>query len=134
MMYLIKKGNNYIVMDNSIEEIRKRCGKDAKILFYWKEENQEEALKSLFSNIKMDSELLELYVMAGIEEKDMNKAVEEWYEQDKDILSTLRDIDVINSKEKDELSEMNEESKKKQIELVSEYYLKNKKDKRNKSR
>lgn len=125
MMNLIKKGNKYLVMDSDNETIFKYCGIDAKILFSWKEEEQEDALKSFFSRIRIDSSSLELYVISGISRNEMNKVIDEYYEQDKVILSTLTDIEVITSKEKDELSEINDEAKKKQLELVSESYLRN---------
>lgn len=125
MMNLIKKGNKYLVMDCDKETIVKYCGIDAKILFSWKEEEQEDALKSFFSRIRIDSSSLELYVISGISRNEMNKVIDEYYEQDKDILSTLTDIEVITPKEKEDLSEINDEAKKKQLELVSESYLRN---------
>ena len=123
MMHLIKKGNKYLVMASDIDTIVKYCGIDARIIFSWKEEEQEEALKSFFSNVKIDLDSLELYVISGITRNEMNKVIDDYYEQNQVILSTLNDIEVITSQEKDELSDISESSKKKQLSLVSESYL-----------
>ena len=125
MMHLIKKGNKYLVMASDIDTIVKYCGIDARILFSWKEEEQEEALKSFFSKVKIDLDSLELYVISGITRNEMNEVIEDYYEQNQVILSALNDIEVITSKEKDELSDISESSKKKQLRLVSESYLRN---------
>ena len=125
MMHLIKKGNKYLVMASDIDTIVKYCGIDARILFSWKEEEQEEALKSFFSKVKIDLDSLELYVISGITRNEMNEVIEDYYEQNQVILSALNDIEVITPKEKDELSDISESSKKKQLSLVSESYLRN---------
>ena len=124
MMHLIKKGNKYLVMASDMETIKKYCGIDAKILFSWKEEEKEE-LKSFFSRMRIDSDLLDLCAVSGITREETNKIVDSYYEQDQIILSTLNDIEVIDSKERNELEYISESSKKKQLDLVVDSYLRN---------
>ena len=125
MMYLIKKNDKYLVMASDVETIRKYCGIDAKIVFSWKEEDQKTALNSFFSRMRIDADLIDLCAVSGITKDDINKYIDGYYEQDEKILESLTDIDVITSEEKDELSEISVESKKKQLDLVSESYFKN---------
>ena len=123
MMHLIKKENKYLVMASDKETIKKYCGIDSKILFSWDEEDKD-ALKSFFSRMRIDSDLIDLCAVSGITQKEVNGFIDGYYDEDEKVLSSLSDIDVITSKEKEELSEISNESKKKQLDLVFKSYYK----------
>ena len=122
MMYLIKKNDKYLVMASDIDTIRKYCGLDARIIFSWEEENQDESLKSFFSRMRMEKDMIELCEVSGITKKEVYDYIDKYYKEDELILSSLTDIEVISSNEKDELNDISIESKKKQMDLVSECY------------
>lgn len=124
MMYLIKKDGKFTVNASDIETIKKYAGEEARIIFKWDEDKQEESLKSFFSDVKIDYNTLELYVMSQIKKEEILKSVDKFYEEDEDILSVLTDIEVITPREKDELSEISQISKKKQLALVLDSYKK----------
>lgn len=124
MMHLIKKGNKYLVMASDIETIQKYCGIDAKILFSWNEEDKE-ALKSFFSRMRLEPDMIDLCAVSGISKEETKEIIDNYYEQDQIILSTLNDIEVIDSKERNELEDISESSKKKQLDLVVDSYLRN---------
>ena len=122
MMYLVKNGDNYLVNASDIETIRKYGGDSAKIILSWDEEKQDESLKAYFSDMKIDPELLELYVIAGVQKAYLNKCVDKFYEENMSMIKILTDVEVITPREQDELIDINDVSKKKQLELVNEYY------------
>lgn len=122
MMYLIRKNDKYLVMASDIDTIIKYCGLDARIIFSWEEENQEESLKSFFSRMRMEKDMIELCEVSGITKKEVYDYIDKYYKEDELILSSLSDIEVISSNEKDELNDISIESKKKQMDLVSECY------------
>lgn len=125
MMYLIKKNGIFSVNASDLETIKKYGGVDAKIIYSWEEDKQEEALKKYFSSMKMDSNTLELYVISGIKQEELLKYIDKYYEEDNEILSMLTDIDLITSREQEELSIINKESKKEQVNLVHDCYFNN---------
>lgn len=124
MMYLVKNGDNYLVNASDIETIRKYGGDSAKIILSWDEEKQDESLKAYFSDMKIDPELLELYVIAGVQKAYLNKCVDKFYEENMSMIKILTDVEVITPREQDELIDINDVSKKKQLELVNKYYKK----------
>ena len=124
MMYLVKNGDNYLVNASDIETIRKYGGDSAKIILSWDEEKQDESLKAYFSDMKIDPELLELYVIAGVQKDYLNKCVDKFYEENMSMIKILTDVEVITPREQDELIDINDVSKKKQLELVNKYYKK----------
>ena len=124
MMYLVKNGDNYLVNASDIETIRKYGGDSAKIILSWDEEKQDESLKAYFSDMKIDPELLELYVIAGVQKAYLNKCVDKFYEENMSMIKILTDVEVITPREQDELIDINDVSKKKQLELVNKYYEK----------
>ena len=75
--------------------------------------------------MRIDADLIDLCAVSGITKNEINKYIDGYYEQDEKILESLTDIDVITTEEKDELSEISVESKKKQLDLISESYFKN---------
>ena len=75
--------------------------------------------------MKMDSNTLELYVISGIKQEELLKCIDKYYEEDNEILSMLTDIELITSREKEELSIINKESKKEQVNLVHDCYFNN---------
>lgn len=125
MMYLIKKNGIFSVNASDLETIKKYGGVDARIIYSWEEDKQEEALKNYFSSMKMDSNTLELYVISGIKQEELLKYIDKYYEEDNEILSMLTDIELITSREKEELSIINKESKKEQVNLVHDCYFNN---------
>ena len=125
MMYLIKKNGIFSVNASDLETIKKYGGLDARIIYSWEEDKQEEALKKYFSSMKMDSNTLELYVISGIKQEELLKYIDKYYEEDNEILSMLTDIELITSREKEELSIINKESKKEQVNLVHDCYFNN---------
>lgn len=125
MMYLIKKNGIFSVNASDLETIKKYGGVDAKIIYSWEEDKQEEALKKYFSSMKMDSNTLELYVISGIKQEELLKYIDKYYEEDNEILSMLTDIELITSREQEELSIINKESKKEQVNLVHDCYFNN---------
>lgn len=125
MMYLIKKNGIFSVNASDLETIKKYGGVDARIIYSWEEDKQEEALKKYFSSMKMDSNTLELYVISGIKQEELLKYIDKYYEEDNEILSMLTDIELITSREKEELSIINKESKKEQVNLVHDCYFNN---------
>ncbi len=126
MMHLVKNKGTYSVNGSDLATIRKYGGKDAKIVFSWEEDNQDEALKNYFSNIKVSNDLLDLYVISGIVKSDICKCIDKYYEEDMDILEMLNEIELISTSEKNELIDISDMSKKKQLDLVNKKYLKNK--------
>lgn len=122
MMYLIKKDGKYMLNASDIETIKKYGGEKAKVVFSWDENNQEEALKEYFSRVKVDLSTLELYVISKVEEKYMRACVEGYYKENENVISLLSDVEAINSKEKEELTTINEKAKEKQLDLVTECY------------
>ena len=122
MMYLIKKNDKYLVMDSDIETIRKYCGLDARIMFAWEEDEQSEALKTYFSRIRMEKDIIDLCAVSGITRKEVNTYIDRYYDENEVMLSSLTDIEVITSEEKEELSNISEESKKRQMDVVTECY------------
>lgn len=125
MMYLIKKNGIFSVNASDLETIKKYGGVDARIIYSWEEDKQEEALKKYFSSMKMDSNTLELYVISGIKQEELLKCIDKYYEEDNEILSMLTDIELITSREQEELSIINKESKKEQVNLVHDCYFNN---------
>lgn len=125
MMYLIKKNGIFSVNASDLETIKKYGGVDARIIYSWEEDKQEEALKKYFSSMKMDSNTLELYVISGIKQEELLKYIDKYYEEDNEILSMLTDIELITSREQEELSIINKESKKEQVNLVHDCYFNN---------
>ena len=125
MMYLIKKNGIFSVNASDLETIKKYGGVDARIIYSWEEDKQEEALKKYFSSMKMDSNTLELYTISGIKKEELLKYIDKYYEEDNEILSMLTDIELITSREKEELSIINKESKKEQVNLVHDCYFNN---------
>lgn len=125
MMYLIKKNGIFSVNASDLETIKKYGGVDARIIYSWEEDKQEEALKKYFSSMKMDSNTLELYVISGIKQEELLKYIDKYYEEDNEILSMLTDIELITSREKEELSIINKESKKEQVNLIHDCYFNN---------
>ena len=125
MMYLIKKNGIFSVNASDLETIKKYGGVDARIIYSWEEDKQEEALKKYFSSMKMDSNTLELYVISGIKKEELLKYIDKYYEEDNEILSMLTDIELITSREQEELSIINKESKKEQVNLVHDCYFNN---------
>ena len=81
-------------------------------------------LKAYFSDMKIDPELLELYVIAGVQKAYLNKCVDKFYEENISMIKILTDVEVITPREQDELIDINDVSKKKQLELVNKYYEK----------
>ena len=75
--------------------------------------------------MKMDSNTLELYTISGIKQDELLKYIDKYYEEDNEILSMLTDIELITSREKEELSIINKESKKEQVNLVHDCYFNN---------
>ena len=124
MMHLVKNKGIYSVNGSDIETIRKYGGKDAKIVFSWEEDNQDEALKNYFSNIKVSNDLLDLYVISGIVKSDICKCIDKYYEEDMGILEMLNEIELISAREKDELIDISDMSKKKQLDLINNSYKK----------
>ena len=124
-MYLIKKNGIFSVNASDLETIKKYGGVDARIIYSWEEDKQEEALKKYFSSMKIDSNTLELYVISGIKQEELLKYIDKYYEEDNEILSMLTDIELITNREKEELSIINKESKKKQVNLVHDCYFNN---------
>lgn len=122
MMYLIKKNDKYLVMASDIETIRKYCGLDARIMFAWEEDEQSEALKTYFSRIRMEKDIIDLCAVSGITRKEVNTYIDRYYDENEVMLSSLTDIEVITSEEKEELSNISEESKKRQMDVVTECY------------
>ena len=122
MMYLIKKNDKYLVMASDIETIRKYCGLDARIMFAWEEDEQSEALKTYFSRIRMEKDIIDLCAVSGITKKEVNTYIDRYYDENEVMLSSLTDIEVITPEEKEELSNISEESKKRQMDVVTECY------------
>lgn len=122
MMYLIKKNDKYLVMASDIETIRKYCGLDARIMFAWEEDEQSEALKTYFSRIRMEKDIIDLCAVSGITRKEVNTYIDRYYDENEVMLSSLTDIEVITPEEKEELSNISEESKKRQMDVVTECY------------
>ena len=122
MMYLIKKNDKYLVMASDIETIRKYCGLDARIMFAWEEDEQSEALKTYFSRIRMEKDIIDLCAVSGITRKEVNAYIDRYYDENEVMLSSLTDIEVITPEEKEELSNISEESKKRQMDVVTECY------------
>lgn len=125
MMYLIKKNGQFSVNASDIETIKKYGGKEARIIYFWEEDKQDEALKSYFSNVKIDSSTLELYSISGIKREEILKYVDKYYEDDDQILSMLTDIELINNDEQDEYRKLSEISKKEQLQLIRDCYYNN---------
>ena len=122
MMYLIKKNDKYLVMASDIETIRKYCGLDARIMFAWEEDEQSEALKTYFSRIRMEKDIIDLCAVSGITRKEVDTYIDRYYDENEVMLSSLTDIEVITPEEKEELSNISEESKKRQMDVVTECY------------
>ena len=122
MMYLIKKNDKYLVMASDIETIRKYCGLDARIMFAWEEDEQSEALKTYFSRIRMEKDIIDLCAVSGITRKEVNTYIDRYYDENEVMLSSLTDIEVITPEEKEELSNISEESKKRQMDVVTECF------------
>ena len=124
MMHLVKNKGKYLVNGSDIETIRKYGGEDAKIIFSWEEDNQDEALINYFSNLKVSKDLLELYVISGIVKSDICKCIDKYYEEDMDIIEMLNEIELISTSEKNELIDISDMSKKKQLDLINNSYKK----------
>lgn len=131
MMHLIKTKYKYVVMDCDKDTIAKYCGIDAKILCSWEEEKQEEALRSFFSGYRIEPDIIDLCAVSGVPKTEVHNIIDERYKQNEAILPDLIENEVITSEEKEELGRLSEKSKKKQLDLVSEIYIRNPFSKKN---
>ena len=70
----------------------------------------------------MEKDIIDLCAVSGITRKEVNTYIDRYYDENEVMLSSLTDIEVITPEEKEELSNISEESKKRQMDVVTECY------------